>query len=289
MKNIHKIFIIFSIVLSIPLTAKETHVLTVHSWHQKDTKHYNQTSHADFSHDRSRNNISTSPSYKHHFKQYNAQDFKQHFNAHGYTENQILNQRCLYMFDEFVKYAQTYFSYKSTIQQLHAELKHLNFIQKWYYTFRGTYCSGLQKRIHYLYSQLNTLKCEAPSHNEPIIRDHSLETFQAQISEYGELQSTYLSHAPSLAHAIDKRLNAYRNLADADNFVRYASTSYNLNNNIKQLLHKYNHDTTRFTQCYGNKLQHTIHQESLDLLDRIDHLSPTSMLYDHQEALVDFT
>lgn len=289
MKNIHKIFIIFLIVLSTSLSAKDSHATIIHSWHQKDNTHYHHTSHADFSHDRSQNNISTSPSHKHHFKQCSAQDFKQYFTSHGYTENQILNQSCLYMFDEFVKYAQTYSGYKCTIQQLHAELKNLYWWQKAWYKVNGTYCYGLQKRIHYLYNQLNSFKHEQPIRNEPVLRDYSLEAFQTQLSEYKELQSAYRAHAPLLSHAIDTRLDAYNNLSGADNFLHYANKSYNLNNNIKQLLHKYNCDTAHFTQCFGNQLQHIIHQESLDLLNHIDHLSPTSVLYDHQEALIDFT
>ena len=286
--NMHKIIILLSTFFCIPINAE--HAFVAHAFeHHTDNKfdHHNR-SHADFSHEKSWNNGNISPSHKHHFKQYNAQDFKQHFTAHGYTEYQILNQRCLYMSDEFVKFAQTHSSYKSTIQQLHAELKKLNIIQKAYYTLKGTYCSGLQKRIQFLYSQLSTLKNITPTHNKPIIRDHSLETFQTQLFEYRELKTIYQEYSPSLSHAIDKRLDAYNNLAEADNFMHYASKSYNLDSNVKQLLHKYNHDTTRFTQYFGNKLQHAIHQESLDLLNQIDHISPNSMLYDHQEALVDF-
>ncbi|HEX4069044.1 MAG TPA: hypothetical protein VHX42_03010 [Candidatus Babeliales bacterium] len=272
------------------ISAHAEHTFVAHVWEPRanHTDHHNK-SHQDFSHDTSNNNIHSSHSHKRHSNSYTAQDFKQHFATRGFTENQILNQRCLYMFDEFVKFAQTYSSYKCTIQQLHAELKNLHWWQKAYYTFTGTYCSGLQKRIQFLYNQLHTLKNQTPTHNEPIIRDISLETFQTQLSEYRELKSTYQEYAPSLSHAIDKRLDAYHNLAGANNFLHYVGTSYNLNNNVKQLLHKYNCDTARFTQCYGNKVQHAIHQESLNLLDRIDHLSPNSMLYDHQEALVDFT
>ena len=36
-------------------------------------------------------------------------------------------------------------------------------------------------------------------------------------------------------------------------------------------------------------MDHVIHQESLDILERIDYLSPNSLLDDHQDALIDFT
>lgn len=285
-----KIFILFLVTLSFTsANAKDIHAEITHSFHQIDHKNYRHESRADFSYDRSRNNVNASPFHKRHFTQYNAHDFKQYFTSRGYTENQILNQRCLYMFDEFVKYAQTSSGYKCTMQRLHAELKQFNFLQKWYYTIRGTYCHGLQERIHFLYTQLNTLKNEQPTRNESVVREYSLERFQTQLPEYKELLSIYRTHTPSLAHAIDKRLDAYHNLSGADNFLHYASKSYSLNNNVKQLLHAYNYDTVCFTKCFGNNLQHAIHQESLDLLNHIEHLSPTSVLYDHQEALIDFT
>ena len=50
------------------------------------------------------------------FKLYKASDFQHYFAERGYTSSEILNQRCLYMFDEFVKCVQTYSGYKDTIQ-----------------------------------------------------------------------------------------------------------------------------------------------------------------------------
>ena len=75
----------------------------------------------------------------------------------------------------------------------------------------------------------------------------------------------------------------------SDYAMRYTSKSYNLNNNTKQLLSQYVNDIPRFTQCYGHQLHQAIHQESLDILNRIDSLPSNSILYDHQEALIDFT
>ena len=287
----HKIIIFFSTFLFASSNAEHTYVLhTLKHSPQSHSRNFNEhTTHHDFSYDPTSNNHNwnKSSSYK-HFSNYTTHDFQQYF-AHSYTENQILNQRCLYMFDEFVKFAQTYNGYKCTIQQLHAELKKLCWLQKAWNMKNDTYCPGLQKRIHYLYNQLNSIKKEAPTHKEPIIRDHSLETFCTQLSEYTTLQPTYHTHRALLAHAVDKRLDTYNHMTSADYALQYASKSYNLDNNIKQLLNKYGHDTAYFTQCCGNQLHHVIHQESLDLLHHIDHLSPHSILYDHQEALIDFT
>ena len=304
-KHYQFFILFFSILLFAHLNAEHAEIYVSLTSHQTDNREFtNNKSH--FSHDDTWNNsrIGSSYNHKHQFKQYNAHDFKQYFTNHEYTENQILNERCLYMFDEFVKFAQTYSGYKCTIQQLHVELQKLNFIQKAWYIRSGTYCRGLQKRIHYLYTQLDTIKTSQQNinnNNSPTLLDGSLtytpikwpdpslETFPTQLPEYNALKDVYRAHSPSLGDAIDKRIDAYNSMFGTDYALHYASKSYNLNNNVKQLLHKYGHDTTRFTQCYGNQLEHVIHQESLDLLDHIDHLSYNSILYDHQEALVDFT
>jgi hypothetical protein len=233
----------------------------------------------------------SSPKHQPHFKTYNAQDFRDYFSARNYTDNEILNQRCLYMFDEFVKFAQTYSAYTCTIQQIHAQLKNLTIIQKAYYIIKGTYCPGLQKRIHYLYDQLSTLKKEAtPASQLPVIRDHAFETFSQQQTEYETLKDVYRAYAPSLSTAIAKRVDAFNSMKRGDFLeLNYDKTSYNLTHNVKQLLNKYGYNTTQFTQCYGHKLHQAIHQESLDILEQVDNLSPNSLLYDHQGALIDFT
>lgn len=294
-------FILFLFVLgNNTLRAHTTHIsLSSHSHHQVHDKN---RSHHDFSHN-TRTNFSfdKSPKHQHNFHNYTAHDFQKYFTEYGYTEKHILNQRCLYMFDEFVKFAQTYSSYTCTIQQIHTQLKNLNCLQKAYYIAKGTYCAGLQKRIHFLYNELNTIKTAQDYNNHsslldkshqnqtPTIRDNSVETFRAQLSEYKTLDSVYHTYIPSLSKAIDNRIDAFKNVTNGNYFLNYKNQSYNLNNNAQQLLSKYGYNTTHFTQCFGNQLHQAIHQESLSLLDRIDNLPYDSFLYNQQEALVDFT
>lgn len=286
--------ILFFSVLSTPAYAEYHSIETTMHWGNqvnsrgfKEPKfyHYNYSNHDTW------NNTPTGSAYSHqkYFNKYNVQDFYDHFIAHGYTEKEVLQQRSLYMFDEFVKFAQTYLSYKSTIQQLHAELKNLNIIQKGYYILTGAYCPGLQKRIHYLYNQLSTLKNEGPTHKQLIIKKHSFETFPEYYAEYKDLGDIYCAYTPSLSHAINKRVDAFKDMTKGGYSLQYISKSYNLSNNVTHLLDKHGYDTTSFTQCYGHQLHHIIHQESLDILNRIDALLHSSMLHDHQEALIDFT
>jgi len=204
------------------------------------------------------------------FEAYTTQDFKHHCARAGYTQEEILNQRCLYMFEGFVKYAQTYPGYQSTIRKLYAELKSLSVLQKAYYEAKGTYCRGLQDRIAYLYKEVSFV-------------------FSEQFAEYAKLESIYDAYVPSLAKAINVRSQVYKN-GICGNYVRKrAKKSYNLNNNVKQLLSKYGHETKHFMYCFGNQLQQVIHQESLDILDRVNSLPKGSLLYPHRQAMVDFT
>lgn len=286
--------ILFFSALSIPTYAEYHSIKTTMHWgNQGNNKSFKESKsyHHNYSHQDSWNNTRTGSAYSHHyhFNEYNAQELREHFTHRGYTEKEILNQRSLYMFDEFVKFAQTYSSYKCTIQQIHNELKNLNIIQKAYYIIKGTYCPGLQKRIRFLHNRLSTLKSEAPTYKEPIIREHSFETFPQYHAEYKALGDIYHAHIPSLSHAIDKRIDAFNDMTKGDYALRYASKSYNLNSNVTYLLDKHGYNTTSFAQCYGHQLHQALHQESLHLLDRIDSLSATSVLYDHQEALIDFT
>jgi hypothetical protein len=296
--------LLFAVLLFTPIHAQHADVKMVVNYrsqsHNRDFKE--NKSHHDFSHNSTWGNahFDRLPTYQNQFNTYTANDFQKHFTAHGYTENQIVNQRCLYMFDEFVKFAQTYSSYKCTIQQLHAELKNLVWYQKAYYMTKGSYCVGLQKRIQFLYNQLSSIKTVQHNNDIPYIsaaeykkyreqttkNNYSLAAFHKQLPEYNTLDLTYRTYAPSLSDAIEKRVEAYNSMSNID--VTYATNTYNLNNNVKQLLHKYGHDTAQFTQCFGTQLDHAIHHESLNILDRVGCLPPNSILYDHQEALVDF-
>jgi hypothetical protein len=299
------IMLFFSISLSRSVCSEQfygSHVIFTAFTHEIGRNSIADKSHRDFSHDDRRSGFGGHGLSRraNNFEKYTTQDFQHHYAQPGYTEREILHQRCLYMHDAFVKYAQTYSGYKDTVQRLHAELKNLNVIQKVYRVAKGTYCRGLQDRIAYLYKQLNTIKTipqENNFYNAPApdrlsssakVTSSDPAVFSAQFAEYKALESIYDVHVPSLAKAINARSYIYRNIADRDFVLQGVSKFYNLNSNVKQLLSQYGHELVPFTECSGNQLQQVIHQESLDILDRIDCLPHDSLLYDHQEALVDF-
>ena len=124
---------------------------------------------------------------------------------------------------------------------------------------------------------------------ETIIHDPTFLLFSAQTPEYKALHNVYRTYTPSLYIAIEKRSNVFSAMISGNYAVQYGTRSYDLNNNAKQLLSKYGYDAAPFTYCYGNQLHHAIHQESLDILGRINNLPSNSVLHDHQEALIDFS
>src|SRR5579871_1093062 len=143
----------FFIFLSIPIYSEWSggnHVIFFSFTHQRDSSNGDHNRiHGDFSHQSIRFGSHNSRRLKKtkDIKSYTAEDFQQSFVERGYAESEILNQRCLYMSDEFVKYAQTCPGYKSKIREMYAELKNLNLLQKVCRVAKGTYCRKLQKRI----------------------------------------------------------------------------------------------------------------------------------------------
>ena len=195
---------LFFSALSLPIYAEYYSIKTTMHWeNQGNNKSFKKPQSYHHNNHDTWKNTRTGSAYTQHyyFNTYNAQDFRDHFTNCGYIEKEILQQRSLYMFDEFVKFAQTYSSYKCTIQQLHAELKNLNIVQKACYIIKGTYCPGLQKCIHYLYNQLSTLKNEVPTYKQPV--ENSFETFPVHQAEYKELGDIYRVYTTSLANAIE--------------------------------------------------------------------------------------
>ena len=128
--RLHCIVLFFSILLSVSIYSECSFRET--SWSSQGncvrfTPYSNQSQGGDFSSQRSSADYSCGSRWNdggshrssvrpNNFAAYSPQDFQHHFARQGFTESEILNQRCLYMFDDFVKFAQTYSSYNSTIK-----------------------------------------------------------------------------------------------------------------------------------------------------------------------------
>ena len=243
---------LFFSILYIPIHAEYPSLHTVLHWgYQKNNNNFKESK---FYHNNTRNKVHADfiYSYQIPFSKYNAQDFHDYFVGCKYTEKEILEQHCLYMFDEFVKFAQTYSCYKNTIQRLHAELKHLTIAQKAYGIAKGTYCRKLQKRIHHLYNQVNMFKDEASTYKVPILKEPTFETFSHHEIEYVSLKIDHKALVESFmaidvnqaATTILENNNSYESVANEMNdlakHVFVNARHCNLSNLPKIESHVYN-------------------------------------------------
>jgi hypothetical protein len=134
-KRLPVLVVFFSILLSRSICSEQSYgshvVFLVFTNESSSRGCINDKFHSDFSHDNTRSDfrghgISIGAN---NFEKYTPQDFQHYYAQSGYTETEILHQRCLYMDDAFVKYAQTYSGYNGAIQKFHSELKNLSIIQ----------------------------------------------------------------------------------------------------------------------------------------------------------------
>src|SRR5581483_4384754 len=235
------------------------------------------------------------PYHKEYYASFSTQDFQQAFQDIS-DINEILNQYPLYAFKNFLEFARPFPEYEIHIILLYEKIKNDKTFRKQTASMPYfTYSFGLRheksgfhdfvateaQRIISIQQQRKISKTQQTMYSMPQDGD--------VLAEYTALSNLGKDHPPCLSLALKKRVKAIKSMIRCDHALQYINKSYDLNDNVKQLLKKYGYDITCFTQSYGHHLRHTIHQESLDLLNRIDTLSSDSILYDHQEALVDFT
>ncbi len=258
---------------------------------QTDIKHGIRATHIS-----SHNSSEYAAYYRTYYASLSQQDFQQAF-QHIPDINEILNKYPLYAFDNFLTFVRTLPGYETHILLLHDKLKIDKTFKKQtaympYFTYSfdfGYEKSGFHNFITIEAQRIvNNQKQKAVSIPKPTTYYAPPQDLDV-LSDDEELSNLCRTYLPYLSYAFEKRINAFKSITTGDNALQYTNKSYSLNDNIKQLLNKYDQNITCFTQCYGHELHQALHQESLNLLDLIDTLSSNSILYDHQEALIDFT
>lgn len=111
-----------------------------------------------------------------------------------------------------------------------------------------------------------------------------LPILESSVSEYKHFQEIYDNYHIGNTTRLAKRLETIHSLK---NDSSYYSQSYTLSNASLAMLKHEDVDPSHFRNCYGNPLQHVIHQECIDILEHTAQLTPTSPIYDYRYALVD--
>jgi len=241
-----------------------------------------------------------SKNYTHHncayYASFSPQNFQQAFQTIS-DINEILNQYPLYAFKNFLEFARSFPEYETHILLLYDKIKNdKKFRKQTAYMPYFTYSFSLRHEKSGFHDFITTEAQRIIN----IQQQKKMSTVQQTtyyytpqdldvLTEYTALSNLNQTYTPYLSDALEKRTKAIKSIIEQDHALEYINKPYNLNDNVKQILNRYSHDITCFTECYGHHLHQAIHQESLNLLDYIDTLSSNSILYDHQEALIDFT
>jgi hypothetical protein len=67
--------------------------------------------------------------------------------------------------------------------------------------------------------------------------------------------------------------------------IHHTQKSYNVSREATELLRKLDVHSGTYHVCFGNQLQHVLHQECVDLIERIAQLKPDSPIFEYQSAL----
>lgn len=106
-----------------------------------------------------------------------------------------------------------------------------------------------------------------------------------EISQYKELSKICKGYGLNDGNYLDKRIAVIDDLQQ--NGAIYKMQSYTMQEGAKELLRKNGHDDTAYKKCYGNQLQHLIHQDCITLVERVSAAKSSNAAYVHKDALVD--
>jgi hypothetical protein len=196
-----------------------------------------------------------------------AQQLVQLFALKGYTQQQILNKRALYMNPEFVALAKSYAGYEQAVADLHQKLQQTSGFYKWLGTLNGYHKKGLTKQIAALYQELQHKK------------------ITSETADWSTLCDIYQKYGCGTCAHIQKRFDALECMKKQGDL--HVHQHYELDRNVSSLLQSCGCDATAYTTVYGSQLQQVLHQECMELLARTAVLPNSPYAYDHQEVLVD--
>lgn len=192
-----------------------------------------------------------------------AEQFEAYFTYHCYTEKQILEERLLYMSDEFIKLAKTCAGYELALARLHRTLHKMWDISKPLHICNGDYCPGLKKRICYLYREMKRAKAEREA-----ARHEACRRQKAYIQEISTIAHN-LSHTEVCdrrypADHYTKRIQALEAVQTGND--RYAPQWVTLDKKVCAFAQQYNIPETALTNVTMNRYERQLHNEFVEQL-----------------------
>ena len=223
----------------------------------------------------------------------------------------ILKQHALYLFPSFIKNIKKLSGYRPYIKNLHQHLlnkqgkyyrarKMFGFINRGYIKLRAItdqlyneiIAQEKTEAAHHATAQKRKAQQDLCNKQEAIRIKHNNvhETFAAQRDElrqeshdWHKLLEIYKDEQLSNTTRIEQRIQAL-NIINNDQ-IKYTEQSYKLSTSATKLLPQTDSDATVYTTHYGNQLQHVIHQECIDGIERCATLQLSSMMYPYQQGI----
>lgn len=223
------------------------------------------------------------------------------------VEQELLEQYELYAFPAFCEHIKTFCGYRSHIKKMRNNL--LNKKQKWHRFLKALgfldpmYVQQLDV-AEKLYAEILAEEAIEQRCNQDEVQRQNICIKQAIIKKQENIRTTFdnqreiimqLSDEWYQLQDIGKEYGFYKHDHYAQRiealhaFNRdgciYEHKRYQLPSHIAQFARNQHIDITEYQTCYGNQLQHIIHQECLQGLDSLAALSETSLIYDYRECL----
>lgn len=212
-----------------------------------------------------------------------------HFYIHDKDRRSFLAQAKLYDFSGFWECIKNFPDYPLWICDLASQLNSQAKIKK-------KFSKKALEKIESEYQKIKKIeiahkKILEDAHEKELFKQQVFTTFGTQIDlclqkgdSYKELNTTFKEYGLGDCTRIAQRLDAIEYIKNND--MQYTVQSYQLNQNATDYF-KYK-NIRKFTQCYGNQLQHTIHQECVDILNNTFSLTPQSPIWEYKKSLIVF-
>ncbi len=210
---------------------------------------------------------------------------------HDNDRQSLFNQPELYNFPAFWDFIKKFPDYPSCIYKV-KEL--VDFNPK----IKNRFSNKALDEINREYSRIKGFE---EQHQQLINNAKNREVFQRRVDsvfqsqfddcvkkeeEYKELNSLYREYNLGDCARIQRRIDAIDNIKETGS--KYIDKSYNLAPNLLGYLSNNNINSEKYGTCYGNQLQHVIHQECVDILNNSFSLSPQSYAFGYKSPIITF-
>lgn len=207
----------------------------------------------------------------------------------------VMRQWQLYEYDGFWQWIKQFPQYEQRFDQVHDFLhKHDSIFDRFSKKTRTRICDEYQRIKKEQDTRAQYFREEQQQKIAALAAQQAVRTTYAaqEHAQYEELETYYeLREIAELygvgdVARIDKRIDVIESLKSDG--AHYATNTYVISDAALNVIHASHFDESSYRTCYGNQLQHVIHQDCLNIINDIAHLDAPSLAYCYRYACLDF-